>query len=184
MKIVVVGFTDFFIRKCFSMKIIKGDLVELAKDFQFDVIGHSCNCFCRMGRGIAPQLALAFGCDNFLLEQPKYVGDYNKLGQIDYGVHTRSATLKENRKKLIVVNCYSQYHWKQPGKYGIPCDYDALRLCMRKINFEFQGLTLGLPYLISAGLACGDEGKILKILEEELIDMTVTLVHRELGIAS
>lgn len=35
------------------MKTIKGDLVQLAKQGEFDLIVHGCNCFCTMGKGIA-----------------------------------------------------------------------------------------------------------------------------------
>ena len=35
------------------MKLIKGDLIQLAKNGEFDVIIHGCNCFCTMGAGIA-----------------------------------------------------------------------------------------------------------------------------------
>jgi O-acetyl-ADP-ribose deacetylase (regulator of RNase III) len=32
------------------MKVIKGDLIQLAKDGKFDLIVHGCNCFCTMGK--------------------------------------------------------------------------------------------------------------------------------------
>jgi O-acetyl-ADP-ribose deacetylase (regulator of RNase III) len=35
------------------MKILRGDLIELAKAGEFDAIIQGCNCQCRMGRGIA-----------------------------------------------------------------------------------------------------------------------------------
>ena len=51
------------------MKYIDGDLIRLAKQGTFDVIAHGCNCFCTMGAGIAPQMAEAFGCDEFDMER-------------------------------------------------------------------------------------------------------------------
>ena len=62
---------------------IEGNLITLAKAGVFDVIAHGCNCFCRMKRGIAPQMAEAFGCDTYPLESMVHVGNINKLGQID-----------------------------------------------------------------------------------------------------
>ena len=38
------------------MKIIKGDLIKLALQGEFDVIVHGCNCFCTMGAGIAKSI--------------------------------------------------------------------------------------------------------------------------------
>jgi O-acetyl-ADP-ribose deacetylase (regulator of RNase III) len=77
-----------------------GDLIELALQGKFDVIGHGCNCFCTMGAGIAPQMAKNFNCNEFqmeLTESLKYddegnsyvvptnnKGNINKLGTIDY----------------------------------------------------------------------------------------------------
>jgi O-acetyl-ADP-ribose deacetylase (regulator of RNase III) len=66
------------------LKSIDGNLITLAKLGEFDVITHGCNCFCQMGAGIAPQMAKAFGCDKYDLEAKQYIGDINKLGNIDY----------------------------------------------------------------------------------------------------
>ena len=79
---------------------IDGDLIKLAKQGKFDVIVHGCNCFSTMKSGIAPQMAEAFGCDEFKKERLTYVeyddmdnmyevktdnkGDINKLGTIDW----------------------------------------------------------------------------------------------------
>ena len=57
-------------------------------------------------------------------------------------------------------------------------DYDALRLCLRKINFQFKGLRIGLPK-IGAGRAGGDYEKIKQIIIEELVDMDITIVIKE-----
>lgn len=39
------------------MKVITGNLIKLAINGDFDVIIHGCNCFCKMGAGIAKQIA-------------------------------------------------------------------------------------------------------------------------------
>ena len=39
---------------------IKGDLIELAKAGEFDVIAHGCNCFNAQKSGIARQMAEEF----------------------------------------------------------------------------------------------------------------------------
>jgi len=82
------------------IKYVDGDLIKLALKGEFDVITHGCNCFCQMGAGIAPQMAEAFGCNEFAKEREYIVdcdeqgdyctvetenkGDINKLGTIDY----------------------------------------------------------------------------------------------------
>jgi O-acetyl-ADP-ribose deacetylase (regulator of RNase III) len=150
----------------------QGNLITLAKEEHFDVITHGCNCFCTMGAGIAPQMAEAFGCDKFEMESYGYRGDINKLGCIDY---------EFNRQyNLQVVNSYTQYRYGRNHKDGdkTPVDYDAIRMCMRKINHSFPGKTIGLP-LIGCGLAGGDWGVVKKIIEAELNSMDVWIVHYE-----
>jgi O-acetyl-ADP-ribose deacetylase (regulator of RNase III) len=148
---------------------VKGDLIELAKDGNFDVIAHGCNCFCTMGAGIAPLMARAFGCDKFPMESPQYRGNINKLGTID--AH------KVDKYSLIVVNAYSQYHYGRNHQDGVasPIDYEALTLCMRKMNMRFKGKHIGLPK-IGAGLAGGDWDRIKKIIQDEFTDCNVTVV--------
>lgn len=150
------------------MRIVYGDLVEFSKRGVFDVITHSCNCFCRMKRGIAPLLAAEFGCDSFPLEDPQYAGDVNKLGQIEY----------QKYNNMWVVNSYMQYHWRVKGSHGIPFDYDACKLCLRKINKLFEGEHLGLP-MIGCGLAGANEHVVMPIIFQELKNMDVTLVIRD-----
>lgn len=146
---------------------VKGDLIELAKAGTFDVVAHGCNCFCVMGRGVAPQMATAFGCNRFRMEDKSTAGDINKLGQIDYDcVHLNSG------KGLYVVNVYSQY---TPNVALKPLDYEALTLGLRKINHIFEGKHIGLPQ-IGAGLAGGDWTRIKQIIQTELRDMDVTVV--------
>lgn len=144
---------------------IEGNLITLAKEGRFDVIAHGCNCFCRMKRGIAPQMAEAFGCDTYPLEHEKTRGNINKLGQINYGFPMLPFV-------LAVVNCYTQYQWGTELK---PFDYDAFTLCMRKINFIFKGKHIGLPQ-IGSHLAGGDWDKIKEIIQQELKDCKVTVV--------
>ena len=154
---------------------IKGDLIKLAQQGQFDVVAHGCNCFCRMKRGIAPQMAAAFKCDKFLFESIGYEGDVNKLGNIDYKRVALDARLSPKKSYLIVMNAYTQYHWDSQSK---PFDYDAFTLCMRKINHRFKGDRIGLPQ-IGAGLAGGDWERIKTIIQNELKDCQVTVVIYE-----
>lgn len=148
---------------------IEGDLITLAKQGRFDVIAHGCNCFCRMKRGIAPQMAAAFGCDRFRLEGNLYIGDINKLGQIDYApVWGGSFT----GTPFIVVNAYTQYQWGTELK---PFDYAAFTLCMRKMNHVFEGKHIGLPQ-IGSHLAGGDWALIKPIIQKELKNCKVTVV--------
>lgn len=159
-------------------KEIKGDLIALAKQGNFDVIAHGCNCFCTMGAGIAPQMARAFGANKFLKEKEEFSGDINKLGTINYERFILSAEESPSKSFLFVVNAYTQYGFGSteiPSKSTKPLDYEALTMCMRKMNHIFKGKHIGLP-MIGAGLAGGVWHLIKLIIQEELRDCQVTVV--------
>jgi O-acetyl-ADP-ribose deacetylase (regulator of RNase III) len=163
---------------------VKGDLISLAKQGNFDVIAHGCNCLSNMGAGLAPQMAKAFSCDRFEMET--YGPDINKLGNIDYQTFVlgenaiwslEDAKNNRNEPELIVVNAYTQYSYGRNHKDGvkIPFDYEAFTLCMRKMNKIFKHKRIGLPK-IGAGLAGGDWKRIEKIIIDELRDCRITVV--------
>jgi O-acetyl-ADP-ribose deacetylase (regulator of RNase III) len=149
---------------------IDGDLIKLAKEGTFDVITHGCNCMSTMGAGIAPQMAKAFGVDEYPLESFTRKGDINKLGQIEWFFERDGAI-------PFVVNSYTQYNYGVNHKDGTfkPIDYDALTMCMRKINHVFKGKHIGLPKM-GAGLAGGDWDRIKNIIQTELKDMKISVV--------
>lgn len=164
---------------------IDGDLIVLAKEGKFDVIGHGCNCLSTMGAGIAPQMAKAFGCNIFELEL--WGPSIEKLGNVDYEVfvlgenaiwNLSDADNKLNEPELSVCNLYTQYSYGRNHKDGVskPIDYEALTLCMRKLNVIFSGKHIGLPK-IGAGLAGGDWERIKTIIQTELFDCKVTIVN-------
>jgi len=154
------------------MKEVKGDLIKLAKEGKFDIIVHGCNCFCRMGRGIAPQIKNAFE-GAWYVDSLTKKGDIMKLGSYTSVNAPYFDELTESTKTVIVINTYTQYGYDVSTK---PLDYEALTLCMRKINHNYSGKTIGLPK-IGAGLAGGDWNRIKKIIETELKNMDVTIVN-------
>lgn len=171
---------------------IEGDLIVLAKQGIFDVIGHGANCFCTMKRGIAPQMAEAFRCDKFKLEDETYRGDINKLGQVDFNIYSEGPlgfamwgnihslddaerlTWHKPTRHLAVVNMYTQYHWSTVDNQK-PLDYDALSLCAKKLNHIFKGKHIGLP-MIGAGLGGGDWDVIRGYLRSFITDCDITVV--------
>ncbi|BBL19207.1 hypothetical protein KIT04_038 [Vibrio phage KIT04] len=161
------------------IKVVKGDMVKhLQSKDRLDAYAHQCNCFCRMGRGIAPLLAKAVPglrkADDMTVP-----GDKSKLGTFSFTEYKDSGTL--------VYNLYGQYHWiKHKVAPGRNTDYQALRECLvnMKIHLIYanrgsvkDSLTLGLP-LIGCGLAGGDwDGVVFPMIEEVFdnsgIDVTI-----------
>jgi O-acetyl-ADP-ribose deacetylase (regulator of RNase III) len=143
------------------MKIVTGNLIQMAKDSKFDVIVHGCNCFNTMGGGIARVIRetwpIVYEADCKTIR-----GDKKKLGTID------PVLLNNN---VYVVNAYTQYYYGR----GLQVSYDAIRSCFSEIKNAFNDLKIGYP-LIGAGLAGGDWNIISKIINEELEGCDHTLV--------
>ena len=139
------------------MKVIKGDLIELAKNGEFDVIIHGCNCFCTMGAGIAKSIKKAFP-QALKADKETSKGCKKKLGSFS------SVTLQHNNYEITVVNAYTQYDWRGRGNKA---DYAAIRQVMKNVAGQFSGKRIAYP-LIGAGLAGGDWRQIAEIIDEEL----------------
>ncbi len=148
------------------MKVTQGDLIKKAKEGEFDLIVHGCNCFCTMGAGIAKGIKSEFS-GAFDADRATTKGSREKLGTCSF------AKIEREGIDLIVVNAYTQFDYR--GR-GAKADYDAIRSCMKWIKENFEGKRIGLPK-IGAGLAGGDWEKISQIIDEELAGEDVTLVE-------
>ncbi len=150
------------------MKTVKGDLIKLALDGQFDVIVHGCNCFCTMGAGIAKTIKEQFP-EAFEADLATKEGDRSKLGSFSHGDVVRDGHV------VTIVNAYTQFHYSGPG---VIADYGAIRTVFEKIKLQFSGKRIGYP-LIGAGLAGGDWRVISGIIDETLAGEDHTLVKFE-----
>jgi len=137
------------------MKTIKGDLIQLFKDGQFDVIVHGCNCYSMMGAGIAKQIKnefpQAYKADmSFFIKTPE-----NRLGKY-------SVAYYDGR---FIINAYTQLGIKQSNMKS-PVDYDAIRNVFESLMFaEFENRSIGIP-AIGCGLAGGDWSIVSDILDK------------------
>ncbi len=153
---------------------VEGDLIAQALQGEFDVIAHGCNCLSTMSAGIAVAMAETFGCDMYPMEQEG--PNMNKLGCAEFG-----EVEVEGDNMLYVFNLYTQHYFKSKTKGQVLLDYEALTLCLRKMNdgcktdHDTPKLHIGLP-LIGCGLAGGDWERVKKIIQQELVDCTVTIV--------
>jgi O-acetyl-ADP-ribose deacetylase (regulator of RNase III) len=143
------------------MKYIDGDLIKLAQEGKFDVIGHGCNCFHSMGAGIAKAIKQAWP-EALLADHCTRYGDRNKLGtfsQLEVG-------------DLTILNLYTQFKYTS---IQVDVDYDAVRKCMKAVKKRYSGKRIGLP-MIGCGLAGGDWNIISQIIDDELGDEDITIV--------
>jgi O-acetyl-ADP-ribose deacetylase (regulator of RNase III) len=133
------------------MNIKNGDLLAMGKDNEFDIIMHGCNCYNMMGAGIAAQISQQFP-DAQMADNETLRGDPGKLGTYTIGMSGR----------LVILNCYTQFGISSTGLDVF--EYTAFERVLDKIAHRFGKWRIGLP-LIGMGLAGGDEGRIVPMIE-------------------
>lgn len=148
------------------MKHIKGDLIKMALNNEFDAIIHGCNCFNTMGAGVAAAVKKHYP-EAYVIDQMTVKGSQLKLGTITYSY--------PGAGRCIVVNAYTQYSHDASTK---PLEYGALRSCFKEINDLFIGklIRIGIPQ-IGCGLAGGDWEIVKKIIEQECPTLDITYVE-------
>jgi len=151
------------------LKIIDGDIFES----NADIIAHQVNCQGVMGGGIALQVKRKY--PNVFKEYNKYCNRYkgvsfNLLGNIyTVGIQSQYPDLPRRR---YICNLFGQDEF---GGNRCHTDYDALRLCLKKLNIIAIGNTVAIPYMMSCALAGGDWDIVSKMIEETLTDCDITL---------
>nr|QBK86929.1 MAG: SNF2 subfamily protein [Marseillevirus LCMAC103] len=152
----------------YHLPSVDGDLLRLFALGRFDVIVHGCNCFHKMGAGIAKQIAAAHP-EAVAVDRRTGHGDRGKLGT--YSVAAVAGSLDHPPRDLYIVNAYTQYYYR--GKCNT--DYRAVQDVFRRIASDFRGLSVGIPK-IGAGLGGGDWPTIEGIIAAETagrVDVTV-----------
>lgn len=157
-----------------TTKIIKGNLITLALEGNYDVIAHGCNCQANMGAGIAKQIKDIFP-DAYKIDQLVNEHTHDKedlMGQYSTYWHR----LLYDRH-FYILNLYTQLYPGLPSPgCKIPFDFEAFVTCLRKVNQRFKGQKIGLP-LIGCGLGGAPDYAVKKLIEMELFNMDVTIVE-------
>jgi len=164
------------------MKIIKGDLISLAREGHFDIIAHGCNCQNVMGAGIAYQLSKEWP-DLLDIDKEYRQGfkePYNMMGTYsEYITPIEYKAEGDVAKWLKILNLYTQMWPGVPSPHcSIPFDHVSFTAVLRKVNYHFSGKSIGLPW-IGCGLAGADKGLVRHIITGELAEMDVTIVEYE-----
>lgn len=155
-----------------TITVIKGNLLDLAEQNEYDYIMHGCNCFHAMGSGIAGQIAKRYPEALRVDKLTKY-GDPSKLGSYSVseikGVRSSqlSLPLLEDEDKTDepmeydfgIINLYTQY---KPGPDFISSVFPT---AIERINKEFAGYYIGVPMI-----GCGIGGGKLEDVMESLVN--------------
>ena len=151
------------------LKHAKGNLLDLAEAGEFDVIVQGCNCFCRMGSGIAKEIRARYP-RAYQVDMLTREGDIQKLG----------TWTDADAGKFWIINAYTQFATASfPGEDVF--EYCAFELILQKLAYTYPGKNIGLPY-IGMGLAGGNKTLILAMIEDFAKEVakqggTVTLVE-------
>ena len=133
---------------------VNGDLVNGMKT---DVFCHQCNCFGKMGAGIAKQIASVYPeVKDADIANFRKNGAYKQLGTI------LPVKCEDGR---ICVNMYSQFHYGR----GLQTNYEKFEDCLRKLAWylkDYPQKTVGFPYGIGCGLAGGNWNIVEKMLRD------------------
>ena len=149
------------------MKKTTGNLITMGLEGKFDVIIHGCNCYHKMGAGIAREIKKRIPSAYSVDVNSSIWGDWKKLGS-----YTATKITNRHEGYLIVVNAYTQYeHWNKTD-----VNEDSIRKVFKLIASDFKYKRIGYP-LIGCGLAGGDWSRISLIIDKELKGLDHTLVN-------
>lgn len=149
-----------------TLKVIDGNLIDLAEAGMFDVIVHGCNCFVTMGAGIAKEIANRYP-QAYEADKNTKIADASKLG------HYTFAIAKKNEVEFVIVNAYTQFDL---GGGEDVFDYEAFDRFLNTFKEDFKGLKMGFP-LIGCGLAGGDETRVISMIKNALNNEDITIVR-------
>lgn len=153
----------------------EGDIVAEASIGYFDVLAHSVPCSRDPNPGwLYKRIAAAFNTNIFILEGPMNDANYQKLARIEWKSMQCPIMVQSS---IEVVNMYTHYSNRADSAYGIPLDYDALRICLRKLNDEFEGKKVAIPGMIGCDIAGGDEEIVRRIIDEECYKLELYIIY-------
>jgi O-acetyl-ADP-ribose deacetylase (regulator of RNase III) len=148
-------------------KVVKGDMISLAAQGEFDVIVHGCNCFHTMGAGLAKQikdrLPVAYAAD---MGTP--YGDINKLGSFSVAERINGNSV------LTIVNAYTQFEPGPNAEYSAIKEFLRNFFCKEMLRSEVN-TRYAFP-LIGCGIGGLDETQVIPMIEAYSATFDITLV--------
>ena len=140
-------------------------------------ICHQCNCFSRMGSGIAKSIAA-------MHPNAAAVDKYSQLTpEAKLGSYTEATSRGPDGKPLRIFNLYGQYHY---GTDSMKTDYfeleNALVHLKHRLSFYSFCTRIGIPYGMGCGLAGGDwkiVEQIVRNVFEKDIHITIVIIRKD-----
>lgn len=138
----------------------KGDLLKAAKESKFDIVIHGCNPYNTMGAGIALQIKKQFP-EVYAADCKTNKGDINKIGTFSY----------HSYPFCTFVNAYTQNMTMYSHNMF---SYFAFERAFESIKSQFGEVKYAIPF-IGCGIAGGDWGKVVNILDKLQFNCTVVV---------
>lgn len=143
-----------------TLFLVEGDLLKS----DCTIILHQCNCFGKMGAGLAKQIAKIYP-EAYLADKSEIVhsiGNKSRLGDYSFAV-TKNVNTGET---LLIFNVYGQYNYGR----GLQTSYGALTLALDGAfsSIEIASLEkvkIGVPYKMGCDRAGGEWDIVSEILE-------------------
>lgn len=143
------------------MNHVKGDIF----DSNANAILHQVNCMGVMGSGVAKQVK-----EKYPLVYENYKSYCDSYGANGVFNTVQICPIGDDKH---IVNLFSQLRFGYDGKCYT--DYKALKSCLKRVNEYFAGRTVAIPYLMGCHRGGGDWNVVSKIIEDTLVDCSVTL---------
>jgi O-acetyl-ADP-ribose deacetylase (regulator of RNase III) len=163
--------------------VVTGNLIEYVENLVTDkevVVFHNANCQCRMGAGIARDIARAWPeveeVDNATIK-----GDSSKLG------YWSSALVERNGRRFTVYNLYCQDRYGPAWEHHF--DYTALNWALARMAMQYTGRDALFVFpLVGTGHAGGRWPRVRDIITARLTGFQQVLVklppERQVGFPS
>jgi O-acetyl-ADP-ribose deacetylase (regulator of RNase III) len=147
-----------------KISVVTGNIIDMARKGEIDVLVHGCNCYCNMDYGLSREISNMFPkCqDEDWKTKP---ADREKMGTYSYVTYKL-----HNDKKLYIINAYIRYGCT---KSDSAIDYVSFRYIMRQLHNDFEGLTIGMPKFSHY-----EWDNLFPIICEELNDDKVLIVMK------
>lgn len=133
------------------LKIINGDAVALFQQEPLTALGHGCNCFCKMRRGIAKTISERFP---IVRQADDSTGtNRDKIGRY-------SLVCINNDERQYIYNLYTQYtYWDESDML----EYGGVLLSLTRAlrDAKEKGVKKFFIPRIGSGLARGDKDTLL-----------------------
>lgn len=149
------------------MHIFREDILNNIDPNTPTVVLHGCNCFHTMGAGIARYLKSKYPLILTIDKQTKY-GDRKKLGTISI------AGINGN---LHIVNCYTQFDYRNSRSGKPPVDYKAIEKCLSNVAYLYDKWEIRSPK-IGCGLAGGDWSIVEPLFTKTLKNQNVRIYEK------